>query len=279
MSNAEENGIIVGFSKGQEWLLPWWWMHYCMFNTLPITFIDFGDMSEMALSWCRKRGKVAKLDLSDSFIAKKEKIDPSQSAIWEKMQPNVWNLRFVWYCKPFALLLSPYKKTIWLDLDCQVRGSLQPMFEFCEDEGGFAIAAEHLPSQILNLQRGLIQPGQTMYNAGVLVFQKDSKIIKEWADRAIDQNHLFCSDQQLLASILNSKKFPFKTLSPLYNWTADMQCNSDVVILHWWGGVGKKWILSEIEDLNTNLYFNISFDDLSGKKPDIIQPQFKFPLY
>ena len=53
----------------------------------------------------------------------------------------------------------------------------------------------------------MIMPGQTMYNAGVLVFSPQAPIVKEWADRAIDQNRFYCSDQQLLANILNSRKF------------------------------------------------------------------------
>ena len=60
-----------------------------------------------------------------------------------------------------------------------------------------------------------------MYNTGVMVYTIDSPFLKEWITRSQDQNHLHCSEQQLLTHILNSKKFPFTELSPLYNWTAD----------------------------------------------------------
>lgn len=264
MSSAhQEDGVIVGTSQRQEWLLPWWWMHFRLFNNHPVTFVDFGDLSTAAIEWCKKRGHVFHLDLEDTFMAQKKDIDPEQAVLWEKMQPNVWALRFTWYKKPFALLLSPYKRTVWLDLDCQLRGSIQPMFELCENEGGFAAASEHQPSQMLNLERGMIAPGQTMFNAGVLVFHQNSKIVKEWAERSIDQNRIHCSDQQLLATILNSKKYPFTTLSPLYNWTADRGGIPEAVILHWWGDNGKKCILATIDFLNTKLNFNLSFNDLS----------------
>lgn len=267
MTSAQnEDGVIVGTSQRQEWLLPWWWMHFRLFNNHPVTFVDFGDLSAPAAEWCRKRGDVVKLDLSDSFMAKKEEIDPQQAAVWEKMQPNVWTLRFTWYKKPFSLLKSPYRRTVWLDLDCQVRGSIQPMFELCENEGGFAAAPEHQPSQNLNMQRGMIAPGQTMYNAGVLVFHQNSKIVQEWADRSIDQNRRHCSDQQLMAVVLNARKYAFTSLSPFYNWTADRGCTPDVVILHWWGDAGKQAIIAMIERMTTLLNFNLSFDDLSGRK-------------
>lgn len=102
-----------------------------------------------------------------------------------------------------------------------------------------------------------------MYNAGVLVVKKDSKVVKEWADRTKDQNHLHCSDQQLLASILNSKKFIFSTFPIKYNWTADMGFKSEAVILHWWGDEGKKSITHIMEILTKELSFNLSFDDLT----------------
>ena len=84
-------------------------MYFRLYNDQPVTFVDFGDMSTKAVQWCQKRGLVIKLELSDSFMAKKDAIDPYQAALWEKMQPNVWALRFTWYKKPFALLQSPFK--------------------------------------------------------------------------------------------------------------------------------------------------------------------------
>lgn len=259
MASHQENGIIVGTSRRQEWLLPWWWLHYRYNNHYPVIFVDFGDMSEPAIEWCKQRGSVAKIKLTDDFIAKKETIEPSAAAIWEKMQPNVWELRSTWYKKPLALQLSPFKNTVWLDLDCQVRGSLESLFFLCHNEGGFAIAPEHVYSQDLNLRRGFIKTGQTMYNTGVMVYKQDSKIVNKWVMSIKDQNHLFCSEQQLLSSLLNAKKYSFTSLSTIYNWTADMNCKSDVVILHWWGDVGKTAIAKFMKEMTTQFYIDFSF--------------------
>nr|WP_166154713.1 hypothetical protein [Neochlamydia sp. AcF84]NGY94503.1 hypothetical protein [Neochlamydia sp. AcF84] len=253
------DGVIVGTSHRLEWMLPWWWAHFRQHNEHPVLFVDYGDMSLQAKNWCQQRGELIKLELTDTFMARKDQIDPMQACLWEKMQPQVWDLRFTWYKKPFALLLSPFKRSLWLDLDCQVRGSLQPLFEGCENEAGFAVAAEHALSQELNLHRKIITPGQIMYNAGVIAFAKHSKIIKDWAALAVEQNHLFCSDQQLMAHILNSHHGSFTALPAIYNWTADQKFSSDVVILHRWGDEGKRNIAKIMEILTREMNFNFSF--------------------
>jgi lipopolysaccharide biosynthesis glycosyltransferase len=158
-------------------------------------------------------------------------------------------------------LLSPYKRTVWLDLDTQVRGSIEPLFAFCENEGGFAAAPEHVSSQLLNKQRKMIGEDQVIYNAGVLVFKRQSKVVQEWIDRSKDQNHLHCSDQQILALVLNSKLFDFTTLSRLFNWTIDVPAPSEVVILHWWGGYGKNCLRNMLTFLEKDMLFNLSFKD------------------
>jgi hypothetical protein len=263
---TQEHGVIVGTSKNQEWLLPWWWMHYSLHNTFPVTFVDFGDMSAPTAKWCRERGQLIKLELSDSFMTLKEKIDPALAIQWESFQPNVWSLRSTWYKKPFAMLLSPYQQTIWLDLDCQVRGSLRPMFDYCNNKGGFAAAIEHEVSQEINLQRNIIQPGQLMYNTGVIVLKKGSTLLKEWTERTRDNNHLHCSEQQLMAFILNSGKWAFNTLPSRYNWTIDLKMNKDAVILHYWGDEGKQIIKKFLEGMTNVLHMNLTFDDLNSSE-------------
>jgi hypothetical protein len=55
-----QSGIIVGCDANQEWLLPWWWDHYCKHNSYPVAFVDFG-MSEAALAWCQEKGQCISL--------------------------------------------------------------------------------------------------------------------------------------------------------------------------------------------------------------------------
>ncbi len=55
--------IIVSCSKENEWMLPWWWMHYHYHNSLPVAFLDLG-ISLQAKRWCAKRGVVVDQPLS-----------------------------------------------------------------------------------------------------------------------------------------------------------------------------------------------------------------------
>lgn len=228
-------GVIVGCTQDQEKFLPWWWMNFRLFNNYPVTFIDFGDMSAIARKWCRQRGSLLSLDLSDTFIARKEAIDPALVKIWEKMNTDVWRVRLAWFKKPFALLQSPYEKTVWLDLDCQTKGSIQPLFNEYLNNAEFAISREPESYQKINQERGILLPEEIMYNSGVTAFRHNSKIIQEWAKEALERSHLFYGDQQLLSRILFTSKLPFAVIPDIYNSFVLDGINPKAIILHWYG--------------------------------------------
>lgn len=259
--SASDFGVIVGTSGRQEWLLPWWWMHFRMHNDLPVMFVDFGDLSPEALAWCRKRGEVVKLELSDDFMASRDEIDPVLIKDWESMQPNVWSLRFTWYKKAFTLLLSPFQKTLWLDLDTQVQGSLLPLFSIPLQEGGFGIVAESQRYQMINWQTGRNKSTKLSYNAGVILYEKGSKIVKEWIEQTKQKNREHCSDQQMLAHVLNTAGISFTSLPAEYNWTIDQGPSPKAVILHCFGDMGKAIIKKQIEVFTNHFLMNLSFDE------------------
>lgn len=256
-------GIIVGTTQNQEWLLPWWWMNYTLHNDYPVTFINFGNMSEEGLRWCQARGTVELLDISDDFISGKEDVDERAIPLWEKMHSEVWTQRKGWFKKPHAFLKTPYAKTIWLDLDCQIRGSIKPLFELSLHEAGIAIARENKFWQELNLSYNILLPDEQMYNSGVVVFEKNSPIIQEWAKQSLDQNHLHYGDQQLLVRILHTQDLPFTPLSGIYNWPVEMGLNSKAIILHFTGRC-KKIVRRQIEYMQKNLLINLGLVDHFG---------------
>ncbi len=116
---------------------------------------------------------------------------------------------------------------------------LLPLFALELGDAKIAVAPEPDNSQLLNLQRGIISAGDTMYNAGVVVCEKRSPLMICGFEKTQTENAHFCSDQQLLVHLLHREKLSFCCLSPLYNWTVDRGINSDAVILHWWGKQGK----------------------------------------
>jgi len=255
--SKEPEGVIVGCSKTQETLLPWWWMNFRLHNNLPVTFINFGDLSNPAINWCKRRGNVITLNFKDCFVAKREDIDPSLATQWEQTNSYVWIHRPAWFRKPFALLKSPYRNTLWIDLDCQVRGSLKDLFSDYLEEAEIAMAPEPEKEQQLNRERGHTSPNEIMYNAGVIAFNHGCPLILEWAKRALDQNHLFIGDQQLLVRILHDQNWKIEPLPLWYNWPVSHGFNPEATILHWWGSY-KAGLLVHIENLEKYFYINLS---------------------
>lgn len=254
---SNKEGIIVGCTVHQEWLLPWWWMNFRLHNNYPVTFINFGDMSEKALEWCSKRGNVISLDLDDDFIVRKEKINPETAKKWQSLHSLIWTMRLAWFKKPFALLKTPYEKTIWMDLDCQTRGSLHPLFDEYLKFGDVAIVEECEKDHQLNRERGILLPYEIMYNTGVIAYTRDSVLIKEWAKQCVEQNHLFFGDQQLLARMLFNQHYSIVTLPLTYNWPAPYGVIPEAIILHWWGAY-KQLIEKEIEFLKHNFFIDLT---------------------
>src|SRR5579862_7309437 len=131
--NPQKNGIIVGTDLTQEWLLPWWWKHYSAFNAYPVAFVDFG-MSDPVKDWCRERGELISLFVADVFVAEREEIDPALvKQMEEACGKEFWPSRHAWFKKPLACLQSPFVKSLWIDLDCEIRGQLDPLFDLCEE--------------------------------------------------------------------------------------------------------------------------------------------------
>ncbi len=248
MISQPNQGVIVGVNSNQEWLLPWWLMNFQVHNVLPITFINFGDMTEKAIEWCRLRGNLIDLKMEENLIAPKESVDVDLATMWESMHPEVWKMREGWFKKPFAMLLSPYERTIWLDVDCQVRGSIETIFSQCENDAGICLAPEADYSQVINFNRKMILPGQLMLNSGVVVYKRGSKAIQEWAHQVHENTHLHFGDQQLLVNILYTHGMGFTYLSREYNWIAESGANPDAVIFHW-SGRYKDYVKLQIESM------------------------------
>lgn len=251
-------GVIVGVNAHQEWLLPWWWMNLRLHCTHEVTFINFGDMSKEAVAWCERKGKVILVEVNEDIIASKELVAPDHVKLWESIHPEMWKIRLGWFKKPFAMQKSPYTRTIWLDVDCQVRGSIDSLFTQCLNEAGIAIAPEAEESQALNLYRKIILPGEIVLNTGVVAFTNDSKIIKEWANQVSTQSHLHFGDQQLLVRILFTQNLKFTILSRTFNWTAESGMNQKATILHWSGNF-KNNLKQHVEYLKEYFFINLDF--------------------
>jgi hypothetical protein len=218
----DEDGIVVASDQTHEWLLPWWWDHYRKYNDHPVVFVDFG-LSLKAKNWCKERGEFALLPVPDIFVKEKQEIDPLLSTDWELGFGNkFWPSRNAWFKKPLACLRSPFRRTIWLDIDCEIRGSIQKLFDYAD-----------------RAQVGLVRERSgSLYNSGVIVFRHGISLIEQWAKESFEKNHLFRGDQEILSNMIKEKKLDIEKLPEIYNWSRLYEDNPDALVLHWHGDPG-----------------------------------------
>jgi len=227
----DEDGVIVAADVMQEWLLPWWWEIYRTHNSLPVTFFDFG-MSLSMQKWCKERGEYAALPIGGDLVSLKEKVEPSLACQWEqRLGEKFWEMRVSWFKKPLACLQSPYRRTIWSDLDCEIRCSLAPLFRYCEKE----------PHISLNYYREY----QT-YNSGIVIFKRGSSALKSWAEEIFPISHLFRSDEDLFTHVVKEQKLKIDEIPHIYNWDFKNKDHSQAEIIHWYGPLGKNAIYQKI---------------------------------
>lgn len=222
-----KQGVICGAEKTQEWLLPWWWSRYKESNDFPVTFYDFGMTDEMK-AWCLERGEVISVEVDTSFVKSRSEVDPELAKLWEKHHEwKVWNKRHSWFKKPFAFLNSPYEQGIWIDIDCEILGSLDPLFSQVNFTSPLALvreyASDHLPK---------FDP-QMRYNGGVVVFKHGAKIIEKWAEASVVLNHRLAGDDAILSYLINREQLDVIELPDIYNWRMMRGLNLDAVIIHW----------------------------------------------
>ncbi len=236
-----EQGVIVGCDQKQEWLLPWWWDHYSCHNNYPVAFADFG-MSPNALAWCKERGQC--LTLPSSKIREENDISSLQKQQWEKRYGNgIWFFRSGWFKKPLALLHSPFPIGIWLDLDCQVNGSLDPIFNSLLFNAELSLVREPSFIQEHDEKKGFLLPGEVSYNSGVIAFRRNATILHHWVKEAIEYNEKYVGDQPALNRAIFLQKAAPVELPSEYNWPMVLGPNKEALIYHFSSGKGKIEIL------------------------------------
>lgn len=209
-------GILVGCDQNQQWLLEWWWNNFIQENTLPVAFADFG-MSEQGKKWCLERGPVLPV--------------PTHHFKTESTS----DARAILFNKPLSFFHSPFEKTIWIDLDCEILGNLEPIYQFIDPHTkmGLVCVEEKETSTVETF---------SVYNSGVIVFEKTSVLLKEWIEHLLEQSHRYKSDDEALSHLIFEKRYTIGKIPEIYNWLMCKQLNPGAVVLHWSNGWGKQYI-------------------------------------
>ena len=218
-------GILVGCDRKAEWLLPWWWEHYSAHNRYPVAFADFG-MSDEARCWCASRGELFSLTSRSP-----KALSSSTRSLWEAtFGAGIWTFRDAWLKKPAACLLTPFAHTCWIDLDCEIRGSLAPLFQFLS-LADIALVSD--PDHRAKNQQvdPSLAPDETPYNSGVIAFRQNAPILQQWA--ALSQTGAFVSDQEALSRAIHLQRPRLLDLPPIYNWFYPRGPNPQALIIHY----------------------------------------------
>lgn len=135
----------------------------------PITVFDIG-LTE---------GQVTELVTLGAQVQQPSLVVPKTVPWWQ-----TWN-------KPWYITASPYQDTLWIDSDCVVVGSLNPLFDFTRDQPLMVqhwLRPPYLPPMWLkDMYRkdpNRVPPIRSYLNAGVLGFTKsnnrDEQIFQTW---------------------------------------------------------------------------------------------------
>ena len=221
----QERGVLCGCDHQQEWLLPWWWDSYRAENTLPVLFCDFG-MSEKTNKWCRERGEVVSISMDSIQIKPRQEIAKDLQEKWMQWKIN-WDARISWFKKPLALLESPFKKIVCLDLDCEVLSPIEKLFDYATEDTPLAM------SLVDDTGFSGAHPFSHIYNGGVVVFLHGIEILPQYALWALEKNHEFFAEDLILSCLIDRTKMPVARLPIEWNWEPRYGINLYAHIFHW----------------------------------------------
>jgi len=239
-------GIIVGCDCNQEWLLPWWWEHYTRFNSYPVAFIDFG-MSKTAAAWCREKGQYLILPSSSPL----KEVAPQIKEQWEnRLGSGIWHFRPALFKKPLAFLQSPFPLSCWIDLDCEIRGNLEPLFSSLALGTEIALVREPEYVQEKDRSQNLNFPDEISYNSGVVAFRQRAEILEAWAKTALNDNQAYISDQNALSRAIYLHSPRLVELPNIYNWQICQGANPEAIIIHYIAS----WKLEILKQLKPALF-------------------------
>ena len=215
MSKKEiPQAFLIGADKETEWMIDWFITTYrnCG-NMQKFVFADFG-LSPDGRKYVENHPMI---------IGVME---------MENKQPKAW------FLKPEAMFFAPVRKCIWLDMDMEVKEKIDDMFDLL------------VPNKLCMIEDKpwTKRRGEKWFNSGVVGFIGKPRILREWALKTANKNHLEVGDQEVLHSMLN----PITQLTYIHELPNEynvlrLQVELDNYkgpkkIIHWTGAKGKERI-------------------------------------
>lgn len=228
---APTPGVMTGCDAAQEWMLPWWWDNYSRHNRYPVAFADLG-LSPAARAWCAGRGQVVPVDTTYARG---------------------------WFAKPLAILRSPFRWTLWLDADCEVRADVGEALAYADR--GLAVTLDpYYP------WRGTAFPGcanrspagagwkacptaDPAVSTGMVAARHGDPAVGMWAAHVLRNRERLRDDQMALEEVREVCRerivlMPRRLQRLRLDGEADG--HSDALVMHWTGDDGKRLIREQL---------------------------------
>jgi hypothetical protein len=158
--------VLTGCDFNTEWQLNWFIENYGTHENRPLIIADFG-MSEQYLK----------------YVSNHPRVNGIMNLTKTKEQG--------WFNKPIAMFNSPADKTVWVDTDCEIKTSLNPLFRM--------IVRNKL--NMVEDKPWTKRRKETWHNSGVVGFIGRPEILHTWCN-AIRANPNV-GDQEVLHGLLN----------------------------------------------------------------------------
>ena len=202
-----DEAFVTGCDEKHEWMLEWFFKNYKKhMEDVPLIFANFG-------------------------------LTPEGLKLVRENVHAVMNLKTFdekgWFKKPMSMIKSPSKKTVWIDLDCEIRDDIRDLFDILQ------------PNKLNMVEdKPWTTRGQELWhNSGVVGFIDKPPILYQWA-KAIRDDPVQ-GDQEVLHLMLNpiTKIAHINDLPNEYN-VLRLQTEVDgyggaIRVMHWTGQKGK----------------------------------------
>jgi len=160
-----DEAFVTGCDENHEWMLEWFFKNYKKhMKDVPLIFANFG-------------------------------LTPEGLKLVRENVHAVMNLKTFdekgWFKKPMSMIKSPSKKTVWIDLDCEIRDDIRDLFDILQ------------PNKLNMVEdKPWTTRGQELWhNSGVVRFIDKPPILYQWA-KAIREDPVQ-GDQEVLHLMLN----------------------------------------------------------------------------
>lgn len=208
-AGLEAEGVMTGICPGQEWLWqPWIEAFRATNGQYPVAVADFGMEASYKVHIEGMNYPV--IDMADC---------PAEG----------------WFRKPTAILRSPFRRTLWLDLDCMVQDDMRPLLD--RAKGGRIVAPLDLYAK--HQERGL-NPDVTIYDTGAIAVEWGDDAISEWAALCLERPWPVRGDQEMFSMLVHNTNTPISEF-PLDEFAAwfNPKHTARTRVIHWCGQRGK----------------------------------------